>query len=683
MTSLAPSTSQTSPVLRGGRVLPFSLTWPIVLAILVIGGLALGLRLATYDRYLPFIDYTDEAVYVALGHEIRGLSDETALRQTYGSLPPLYSYFNALVQTGYDAVKPHSWTLMSDYYYVLRFLAVWMGVFTALGMTWLGWQIGGPMAGWIAGLIWATHPTIVELNSLAIPDPPLYLCMVLAICAGLYAWKYDSKIALLWALIAGIVGTYLKYWVVTVTFPFLIAWIVLLRRNPRTMMMWTLVYIVIGGLAAGYLVFGINPLQSTNKLTEFTSDSLKDRALDFQRLTNNFWHAVYPVGVPLYIGGLVAGGLAYFYSRSRKWQLVEGRFASVLIVMSITGFFLTTAISHIDLGPAGRMRHILPTMTAMFVLWSVAIAQLLYTLGDVLAERRVFAGDRVSLQAAALSVLFIVLAIPYFPANIDTIMRLSKEHIVNRVRDWSDVTIPNEGLVLQPESQSDLDRVWNRTWGAYAGDNPLLYWSESQSQVLESTPQDYVERNIDYLVIGEDDLTQGNYTDPAIRDWLSQLYLLKTFPQNDDAGSTTYFYKMLPPQVRPEIDFGGIILLDGYDLSSTTLIPGDTVTFRPYWRIGQIPPANYSMFVHLYPADTLDMKAQQDGALVNRDRQTQQWTDLNEVYIGRDTVLTLPSDLPAGDYRVAIGVYDYVTFQRLTLPDGTDFYSIPITVEEK
>jgi len=657
------------------------LTRSTLLVILVIGGLALGLRLSTYDRYLPFIDYTDEAVYVALAQEIRGLSDETGLREKYGALPPLYSYFNALVQTGYDQIKPHNWTLISDYYYALRFLAVIMGVFTALGMAWLGWQIGGPVAGWIAGLIWASHPTIVELNSLAIPDPPLYLCIVLAMCAGLYAWKYDSKWALLFALIAGIVGTYLKYWVVTVTFPFVAAWLVLFWRNPRSMLPWTLVYALIGGAAAAYLIFGINPIESTTKLTEFSSGSLTERALDLPRLTNNFWHAAYPVGVPLYVGGLIAGALAYAYNRSHKRTLIAGQFAAFLILMVLVGIPLTTAISNIDLSGAGRMRHILPTMTSMFVLWGAAIAQILYAVEDELAARRIFAGDNLALRLTALSVLGMVLLFAYFPANVDLIMRLSKDHVVNRVRDWADVAIPNDGLVLQP-FLSDLDRVWNRTWGAYAGNNQLIYWSEKQAQILEADPQDYAKRNIDYVVISEYDLTSGQYSDPAVRDWLKQLYLLKTFADGEDVvGSQTYFYKMLPPQERPNINFGDIVTLDGYDLSAPTFVPGDELRFRPYWRITQTPPANYSIFVHLYPSDALDMKAQQDGGLVDRERQTQQWTDTNEVYLGRDTVITIPADLPAGEYRLAIGVYDYVTFQRLLLPDGRDFYSIPITVE--
>jgi hypothetical protein len=442
-----------------------------------------------------------------------------------------------------------------------------------------------------------------------------------------------------------------------------------------------LVYVLLAGTTAAFLVFGINPIETNNTLNLYESGSLLDRALDVSRLTNNFWHAAYPVGVPLYVGGLIAGAFAYFYNRSRKRKLIDTQIALLLIVMSIVGFFLTTAISNVDLSGSGRMRHILPTMTVMFVLWGAAIAQILFAFEGALAARRVFAGDTLALRLTALSLLGIVLGMTYLPANANLIIRLSKDHVVNRVRDWADVAIPNDGLVLQP-FLSDLDRVWNRTWGAYAGNNPLIYWSESQAQILEAKPEDYAERNIDYAVISEYDLTQGKYSDPAIRDWLKQLYLLKIFPEGTDVvGSKTYFYKMLPPQNSPQINFGDIVILDGYDLSATTFAPGDELHFRPYWGIQQTPPVNYSMFVHLYPVDALDMKAQQDGALVDRERQTQQWTDANEIYLGRETMLTIPADLPAGEYRLAIGVYDYITFQRLLLPDGADFYSIPITVK--
>lgn len=70
----------------------------IVVTLIVIRA-ALIPRLLTYDRYLPVIDYNDEVTYVALAHEMRGMSDQTALREKYGALAPLYVGLNYLVQS--------------------------------------------------------------------------------------------------------------------------------------------------------------------------------------------------------------------------------------------------------------------------------------------------------------------------------------------------------------------------------------------------------------------------------------------------------------------------------------------------------------------------------------------------------------------------------------------------------
>jgi hypothetical protein len=42
--------------------------------------------------------------------------------------------------------------------------------------------------------------------------------------------------------------------------------------------------------------------------------------------------------------------------------------------------------------------------------------------------------------------------------------------------------------------------------------------------------------------------------------------------------------------------------------------------------------------------------------------------------------LKIPGDLPAGQYRLTTGLYDELTGQRLTLPDGKD--AIELTTVE-
>jgi hypothetical protein len=55
------------------------------------------------------------------------------------------------------------------------------------------------------------------------------------------------------------------------------------------------------------------------------------------------------------------------------------------------------------------------------------------------------------------------------------------------------------------------------------------------------------------------------------------------------------------------------------------------------------------------------------------------WDDTEELYIGSDATLTLPPDLQPGSYRLAIGLYDFNTGQRLTVEDTT-YFTIPIVI---
>ncbi len=643
--------------------------------IVLVSSIALGLRLLTYDRYLPFIDYTDEGVYVALAQHIRGIADHSVITEIYGAIPPLYSYFNAGVQALYDAFKPHNWNLISEYYVVLRLVAVAMGVLTALIIAWTGWQIAGFWAALLAGLVWATAPIIVEFNSLAIPDPIVYLSTALAFATALHAWRKQAPFWLLLSLLSAIVVIYTKYWIVTTTLPFLAVTILLFWKAPRKWLPWVILYAVIAGVTAAYLIVVINPIGNLEVKESYFQPT---DAFNLDRNFNNLWHAVYPIGVPAYVLAMVAGTVAYIYSQKRGWRRVELKYIGLLLLFIVPGIPLTSAISNVGLSEAGRIRHILPTSTMLIVLWGVAITQVIWTM-QAWSNQQKTATLR-WLPAVPIIVIGLMLLPRYITENQALIQKYNLTHITNQVRDWADIAIPADGLVMQPYN-SDLDRTWNRTWGAYAGNNPLNYWSETAEEIAATSPEAYVERDILYYVINDDDLTAGDYTLPGVRDFQAQLFLLKTFPAkpSETVGFTSYFYRMLPPQYRADFTYGEQIQLVGYDLSATEIMPGATLIFRPYWGLVQPPHANYSMFVHLYPAANTTILAQLDGALVNHDRQTSQWVDVTEIYIGRDTVLTIPAELAPGAYRLAIGVYDYTTFARLKNGDQ-EFFEIPIVI---
>lgn len=123
-------------------------------------GLGLALRLSMYDRFLPYIDYSDEVVYVASADYARGGSDQSALLEEYGLLAPLYVSFNQLVQTMYDAFKDRPYAIIAEYYHRCAWPAsssAW-GWPPCCGMRAARWE-----AGWRA--CWQQRPGPSHLTS--------------------------------------------------------------------------------------------------------------------------------------------------------------------------------------------------------------------------------------------------------------------------------------------------------------------------------------------------------------------------------------------------------------------------------------------------------------------------------------------------------------------------------------
>ncbi|MEO8612369.1 MAG: glycosyltransferase family 39 protein, partial [Chloroflexota bacterium] len=596
--------------------------------------------------------------------------------------PPLYVWFNIGVQQTVETFWTRPWILISDYMFYLRLLSAAMGVTTALLMMRIGWQLAGSVAGWLAGLAWALSPIIVEHNSLAVPDPLLYLACAVSITMALQAWKLESGRWLLGSLIAAIAAIYLKYSAVYALIPPGIVLLILLYRQPRRMLPWLIAMLVVGGAAGAYLIFGYGSFRLTNREADTVRDSFIDNLLDPDRNFNNWYFAIYPIGMTLFAISGIGGLAAYAYSRAKKWQIVNMGPVLLLLLYGIAAIMLTSTFTSVWLG-AGKIRHVLPTTVAVMALWGAAVAQIIWTAKSWLQDSRPKM-SQTWLATAGILALVGVFTLPGMVSG-DGVLVARFQHISvqQQLWHWTDVNIPTDGMILGNPG-SWVAHSWNRPWSGYDGVKTFLWWTEDADQIAASSPQAYVERGITYFVTDARDLDRY-YKAPALKKFISQLTLVKTFhiaaDQTDENQFDTYFYRMLPPQHAADALFGGQIDLTGYDLSAETVKAGDTLTFRPYFRAPRRPDTNYSMFVHLYPADEDRVLAQHDGAPTVIERPTLTWDDPDELYIGADVNLAIPADTPPGDYRVVIGLYDYSNGARLTLPDGVDKFTIPITIQ--
>jgi len=125
--------------------------------------------------------------------------------------------------------------------------------------------------------------------------------------------------------------------------------------------------------------------------------------------------------------------------------------------------------------------------------------------------------------------------------------------------------------------------------------------------------------------------------------------------------------------------FGSAIRFLGYDLSPRPpLRPGSPLTVTLYWQALDRPDRDYKVFVHLLDGDG-KVVAQQDAPPLQGNAPTSLW--LAGEYLTDAYRLDLPAVLPAGDYRLEIGLYEPISFLRLAQPDGHDHLILSSSVQ--
>lgn len=123
------------------------------------------------------------------------------------------------------------------------------------------------------------------------------------------------------------------------------------------------------------------------------------------------------------------------------------------------------------------------------------------------------------------------------------------------------------------------------------------------------------------------------------------------------------------PELRPsrpaDVNFAGQIKLAGYDWPAGAVVePGARVPITFYWQSLATPGRNLTLFIHLVAGETGDLAAGFDGPPVFP---TQYWQPGAALVDRRQ--LSLPADLPPGDYTLLVGWYDPLTLARLPLAE--------------
>lgn len=158
----------------------------------------------------------------------------------------------------------------------------------------------------------------------------------------------------------------------------------------------------------------------------------------------------------------------------------------------------------------------------------------------------------------------------------------------------------------------------------------------------------------------------------VIESWLNE----KTFKAYDqwygDVRLAAYAVNQTAGTMNQKVNarFGDRIRLEGYSINDSPFAAGDILQLTLFWN-PQSPISNrYKIFVHLIGDPDSPPVAQHDGEPVGGLVLTTMWKP-NEIVRDNHGVF-LPLDLPRGDYKLAVGLYDVNSGERLTLADGSD-----------
>ncbi len=114
-------------------------------------------------------------------------------------------------------------------------------------------------------------------------------------------------------------------------------------------------------------------------------------------------------------------------------------------------------------------------------------------------------------------------------------------------------------------------------------------------------------------------------------------------------------------------DFGDQIRLLGYDLAENQARPGDTLHLTLYWQALRPAEASYTVFTHLLDAQER-VWGQRDSIPKGGQYPTTLWA-AGEVVDDRYEI-AIDAEAPAGEYTLAVGLYDAATGQRLPAFDA-------------
>lgn len=637
------------------RSIPLSARrWLLITAgILALAGV---LRLRGYDFALPYIDHPDEPNFALSALWWRG---ELQVFQN-PDYPPGYIWLQMAVQTVMDELSAPS---ISDYVRVMRLFAVAASLGTTLLVALTAWRAGGRLAGLIAGVTWAIAPEIVESGLYATPDPFVYLLVSASTLLAVEAIRRpDRSTWALWSVLIALVATLVKYPAVpAVAAGGLAALYIAIWRDRRFGFRLLALQAVSVALVGVWLV-AVYGIANYNEGATAQAQGVQ-RVTSANLVGNNLAYVFYPLARATWTlpgWGVIAAGLALLIA-PRRWRGPRGPHPATVAALWAVMILVPWLATAYRTGSSQAIRDILPGTTAAVVLWAVALAQIAGAIAALLRRRALSPrAGRIAGQSLVLICFLAGFAIPQLVvAWQESALRTYPDTRAD-LATWAEIALEPGTVVVT----GDNHKTFNRYWGGYSGRKWFDSWVADDPTRVR--PGEWRQRGMSYLVLPYERVIalQGSAEGRA---YLAQLLPLRVIaPQERQRGPAMELFRLWGPDVYQPVEFGGQIRLLGWDVQPAAPRPGDEVALRFYWQPILPPRDNYSVFLHLTPHDDpSQVLAQRDFSPAGEARLPLTWQYPGETLIGPAQTLALPPDLPPGRYVVRLGLYNYVTGERL------------------
>ncbi len=292
-------------------------------------------------------------------------------------------------------------------------------------------------------------------------------------------------------------------------------------------------------------------------------------------------------------------------------------------------------------------RTLLPLIPFLFLLASSLLVSLL-------EQTRIRQLTGKLLVFVVVTVLSISLAFGFVNTVKDTI-RLTTVDSRETARAWIDHNLPSGS------------RIAIEAYAPYV--DPQRFFVQGIEKMIDQTPNWYTDNGFQYLVFGQW-MFGRFYAQPdryssqvsQYEELFAAFYLVKRFT---DGGYEVRVYSTAPPGPSHEVmaNFGGLVQLVCYYMDSE-VEAGTPLRFVLYWkRVGEME-RQYSAFSHLIDTDWR-MLGQSDGVPQAGEGLVGGWGEGQIVEDRR--MIDIPEDMPAGEYRLEVGVYASETMERLVL----------------